>query len=196
VVAVVISPIVGRLIGRVDARWIATVGFIAYAISYFMRAGFTADSSFVVFLLPNLVLGIGMATFFVAMLSILLEGLPQARVPAASGLSNFLRIVASAFATSITTTMWDRREALHQTRLAESSSVLSPNLQHALHGLQSLGLSDQSAAAVLSRGLEGQAYLLSSLDFFWISGVITLVSLGLVWLVRRPSATHAVAAAE
>jgi DHA2 family multidrug resistance protein len=110
--------------------------------------------------------------------------------------SNFLRIVASAFATSITTTMWDRREALHQTRLAESSSVLTPSLQHALHGLQSLGLSSQGAAAVLSRALVREAYLMAALDFFWISGVITLVSLGMLWLVRRPSATHGVAAAE
>jgi len=196
VVAVLISPPVGRLIGRLDARWIATVGFLAYAAAYFMRAGFTSDASFTVFMLPNLVMGIGMATFFVAMLSILLEGLPAERVPAASGLSNFLRIVASAFATSITTTMWDRRAALHQTRLAESSSLLSPNLQHALHGLQSLGLSNQSAAAALGRALSGQAYLLAALDFFWISGVITLFSLALLWLVRRPSATHGVAAAE
>ncbi len=192
-VAVVISPIVGRMIGRVDARWIATVGFIAYAASYFMRAGFTSDASFAVFLLPNLVMGIGMATFFVAMVSILLEGLPPARVPAASGLSNFLRIVASAFATSITTTMWDRRAALHQTRLAESSSLLSPSLQHALHGLQSFGMSQQGAEAVLTRGLSGQAYLMAALDFFWISGVITLISLALLWLVRRPSVTHAAA---
>jgi DHA2 family multidrug resistance protein len=195
-VALIVSPIVGRYIGRVDARWIATVGFLAYAAAYFMRAGFTSDASFAVFLLPNLVMGIGMATFFVAMLSILLEGLPQARVPSASGVSNFLRIVASAFATSITTTLWDRREALHQTRLAESSSLLSPSMQQALHGLQSLGLSNQAAEAVLSRGLAGQAYLMAALDFFWISGVITLISLGLLWMVRRPGATHGVAAAE
>jgi DHA2 family multidrug resistance protein len=195
-VALVVSPIVGRCIGRVDARWIATVGFLAYATAYFMRSGFTADASFAVFLLPNLVMGIGMATFFVAMLSILLEGLPQARVPSASGVSSFLRIVAGAFATSITTTLWDRRETLHQTRLAESSSLLSPSMQQALHGLQSLGLSNQAAEAVLSRGLAGQAYLMASLDFFWISGVITLVSLGLLWMVRRPGATHGVAVTE
>jgi MFS transporter, DHA2 family, multidrug resistance protein len=186
-VAIVVSPVVGRLIGRIDVRLIATVGFLAYALSYFMRAGFTAQASFGAFLLPQLVMGIGMATFFVAMVAILLDGLPPQRVPSASGLSNFLRIVASAFATSITTTMWDRREALHQTRLAESSSILSPSLQHALHGLQALGVSNPAAEAVLSRGLVGQAYLLSSLDFFWISGVITLVSLALLWLVRRPS---------
>jgi len=195
-VALIVSPIVGRLIGRIDARWIATVGFLSYAASYFMRAGFTANASFAAFVMPQLVMGIGMGCFFVGMLAILFDGLPQQRIPSASGVSNFARIVASSFATSITTTLWDRRAAFHQSRLASSSSALSPSLQHAMHGLNALGLNDHAALAVLNRGLTDQAYLLSALDFFWVSGIVTLVSLVLVWCVPRPSGTAPVAAAE
>ncbi|HEX2791357.1 MAG TPA: DHA2 family efflux MFS transporter permease subunit [Steroidobacteraceae bacterium] len=195
VVSVLVSPIVGRLVGRVDARLLGTVGFLAFAISFFMRSGLTADASFAAFVMPQLVMGIGMGTFFVAMISILLDGVPPERVPSASGVSNFLRIVASAFATSITTTFWDRREALHQTRLAESSSVYSPSLQESIHGLQALGISnDHTAIGVLSQGLIHQAYLLSSLDYFWISGWLTLAPLVLVWLARRPRAAQHAAA--
>jgi DHA2 family multidrug resistance protein len=148
-------------------------------------------------MLPQLVLGIGMGTFFVSLLAILLDGLPPERVPAASGLSNFLRVVASAFATSITTTFWDRHEALHQTHLAESSSVFSPALQSAVSGLQSLGITDPGAAAgVMTQGLVHQAYLLSSLDYFWISGWLCLLPLVLLWLTRRPSGAPVTAAAE
>ncbi|MGH8206758.1 MAG: MFS transporter, partial [Steroidobacteraceae bacterium] len=195
-VAVIVSPIVGRLIGRIDARWIATVGFVSYAASYFMRADFTANASFVAFVMPQLVMGVGMGAFFVAMLAILLDGLPQQRVPSASGVSNFARIVASGFATSITTTLWDRRAAFHQSRLADTSSALSPTMQQALHGLNSLGLTDHTALAVLNRSLTDQAYLLSALDYFWISGIVTLISLVLVWFVRRPSGNAPAVAAE
>jgi DHA2 family multidrug resistance protein len=196
-VSVVLSPFVGRLVGRADARLLASVGFVSFAVSYFMRAGLTADASFAAFLLPQLVMGIGMGTFFVAMVSILLEGLPPERVPAASGVSNFLRIIASSFATSLTTTYWDRHEAVHQLRLAESSSVFSPALQGALNGLKSLGVADpQAAAAVLAQGLTHQAYLLSALDFFWISGALTLLPLALVWLTRRPRSGMTAVAAE
>jgi MFS transporter, DHA2 family, multidrug resistance protein len=160
-----------------------------------MRAGLTADASFAAFVMPQLVMGIGMGTFFVAMISILLDGQPPERVPSASGVSNFLRIIASAFATSITTTFWDRHEALHQTRLAESSSAYSQNLQDALNGLQSLGVGGARAVGVLSQGLVHQAYLMSSLDYFWISGWLTLLPLALVWLTRR-SRSAAVAAAD
>jgi DHA2 family multidrug resistance protein len=186
VVSVLVSPLVGRMVGKVDARWLGTVGFLGFAISFFMRSGLTADASFVALVLPQLVMGIGMGTFFIAMVSILLDGVPPARVPSASGVSNFLRITAGAFATSITTTFWDRDEALHQTRLAESSSAYSQNLQQALNGLQALGVDGTHAVGVLSQQLVHQAYLLSSLDFFWISGWLTLASLALVWLTRRP----------
>jgi DHA2 family multidrug resistance protein len=197
VISIIISPLVGRFVGKSDARWIASLGFLAFAAAYFMRARLTADASFFEFVLPQLVLGIGMGTFFVSLLSILLDGLPPERVPAASGLSNFLRTVASAFATSITTTFWDRRESLHQTHLAESSSVFSPNLQSAVHGLQSAGINDPAAAAgALTQGLVHQAYLLSSLDYFWISGWVTLIPLIFLWMARRPKGTPTAVAAD
>jgi DHA2 family multidrug resistance protein len=131
------------------------------------------------------------------MISILLDGIPPERVPSASGVSNFLRIVASAFATSITTTFWDRHEALHQTHLAESSSIYSPNLRASIDGLQALGINnDHAAVGVLSQGLIHQAYLLSSLDYFRISGWLTLAGLVLVWFARRPRDAKHTAAAE
>jgi DHA2 family multidrug resistance protein len=196
-VSVLVAPFIGRSIGKVDPRVVASIGFVSFAVSYFMRAGLTADASIAAFILPQLVMGIGMGTFFVAMVAILLEGLPPERVPSASGVSNFLRIIASSFATSITTTFWDRHEALHQTRLAESSSVFSPALQQALKGLAGLGIGDpQAAAGVLTQGLIHQAYLLSSLDYFWISGWLALMPLVLVWLTRRPSATGVIVAAD
>jgi DHA2 family multidrug resistance protein len=197
VVALALSPFFGRLIGKVDSRWLATLGFVSYGLSYFMRAGFTADASFAAFVMPQLVMGVGMSVFFVAMLAILLDGLPPQRIPSASGVSNFARIVAGSFATSITTMLWTRREAFHQTRLAEASSLLSPNLQQALHGLNALGLNDHAAAALLNQGLTNQAYLLSTLDYFWISGILMLIPLVLLWFAPRPvGRSGAVVAAE
>jgi DHA2 family multidrug resistance protein len=196
VVAVLISPSVGKYMAKYDARWFASASFLFFAVSYFMRAGYTADSSFWTFVIPLLVQGIAMGMFFVAMLTISLDGLPPQRVPAASGLNNFLRITGGSFATSLTTTWWDRREALHQSRLVESATVYDPALQNSLAQLHGLGLSDSSAAAVLMRGVIGQGYLLSSLDIFYVSGWLALAVIPLCWLVRRPQAGGAVAAAD
>jgi len=185
VIAVLLTPFTARLISRIDARLIATVAFIAFGISYLMRANLTADASFFDFMLPILVQGVSMATYFLAMVTILLDGVPPPRIPLASGLSNFARITAGGFAASIVTTMWDRREALHQSRMADLITQFSPTFTQALAGLRRLGIPDLGAKAALARTITSQAYLLSTDDIFWISGWTCFVLIGTVWLCRR-----------
>ena len=184
-VAVLLTPPAARFMSRVDARWMATVAFAAFAVSYFMRADLTQDASFWNFVLPLLVQGVAMSTFFVAMVTISLDGVPTEKIPSASGISNFSRITAGGFAASITTTLWDRREALHQSRLAESSSAWSPALQQATSRLHAFGFGDLRSYALLVRGMTQQAYLMSSLDLFWISAWLSVALIGIIWLARR-----------
>jgi DHA2 family multidrug resistance protein len=185
VVAVLLTPFAARFMSRIDARWIATIAFVAFAVSYFMRAGFTQDASFWSFMAPLMVQGIAMSTFFVAMLTISLDSIDPVKIPSASGISNFSRITAGGFAASITTTLWDRREALHQSRLADASSAYSPVMQHAMHQLHAFGFGDVQSYAILARNLVQQAYLLASDDLFWISGWLSIGMIAVVWLARR-----------
>jgi DHA2 family multidrug resistance protein len=173
VTAVLTSLMIGRLMRRFDPRVLAATSFGFYAASYFMRAGLTSDASFIA---------------FVSMLAVIFDGLPPDKIPAASGLSNFLRITAGSFATSLTTTFWDRREALHQTRLADTISVYAPAYQQSLAQLHQLGLNDQAAAGAMTQGLIGQSYLLSSLDLFYLSAWLCVALIPLCFLVRRPAA--------
>src|SRR6201996_8085241 len=165
-IAVLLTPLSARLMSRIDSRIIATVAFIAFGVSYFMRADFTATASFFDFTLPLLVQGVAMATFFLAMITILLDGVPPPRIPLASGLSNFARITAGGFAASIVTTMWDRREALHQSRLADTATLFNPVLTKAVAGLHALGLPEASARAAVARNVTSQSYLLAANDIF------------------------------
>jgi DHA2 family multidrug resistance protein len=194
--AVLISPFVGRYIGRVDARWFATASFILFALAYFMRSAYPPDASFWVLVIPQLVLGLAMGMFFVSLLTISLDRLPPESVPAASGLNNFLRITGGSFATSLTTTYWDRREALHQSRLVEALTPFDPSYVQTLAALHGNGLTDQSAPAVVMRQVVVQAYMLSSLDIFYFSGWLALVLIPLCWIVRRPRSGPAAVAAD
>ncbi len=184
-VAVLVTPLVAKLMARYDARLIATIAFAASAVSYWLRAGLTADASFMAIALPLMVQGISSGSFFIATISILLDGIPQERVPAAAGLSNFARIVAAGFSVSLITTFWDRREAFHQSRLAEMTSGFTPVFNQVLSLLQQLGLSDLSAKAAVSRNMVGQAYLLASVDMFTISAWLCVLGIVLVWLCHR-----------
>ncbi len=196
VTAVLVAPFVGRYMGKYDARGFAAGSFVIFAISYFMRAAYPPDASFWVFVVPLLVQGFALGMFFVALLTISLDGLPPERVPAASGLNNFLRIIGSSFATSLTTTCWDRREALHQSRLVESLSAYDPGYTNTLTQLHAQGFGGDSAAAAVLRAVIGQGYLLSSLDIFYVSGWVVIFLIPLCWLVRRPAGGAAAVAAE
>lgn len=194
-VAVILTPIVARISGKIDARILATVAFLGFAISYWLRSGYTTQASFTDLMLPLLVQGVSMSTFFVAMLTISLDKIPPERLPSATGISNFCRITAGSFAASIITTAWDRREALHQSRLAEAIGTGVP-YRMAADQMQRLGLNATQAAGAVTRQMVGQAYLLASTDLFrlsaWLAGGLTV----LVWLVRRPAAHEGPIAAD
>jgi len=185
VIAVLLTPLAARMMARIDARLIASLAFVAFGVSYLMRAGLTADASFFAFMLPLLVQGIAMATFFLAMITILLDGVSPPRIPMASGLSNFTRITAGGFAASMVTTLWDRREAFHQARMADLTTSFNPAFTQALAGLHRLGFPDLGAKASITRVMTSQAYLLGANDIFWVSGWACFVLIGMVWLCRK-----------
>ncbi|HET7085694.1 MAG TPA: DHA2 family efflux MFS transporter permease subunit [Rhizomicrobium sp.] len=184
-VAVLVTPFAAKMMARFDARWVATIAFAASALSYFLRASLTADASFMAIAIPLMVQGISSGSFFIATISILLDRVPQEKIASASGLSNFARIIAAGFSVSLVTTFWDRREALHQSHMAELTSGFTPALNTALGSLQDLGLSDLMAKAAVTRAMVGQAYLLASLDMFTVSAWLCIAAIVLVWLCRK-----------
>jgi DHA2 family multidrug resistance protein len=196
VVAVVLTPLIARIMRVVDVRWIATMSFAALVGSYMMRAGYTTDVSFATIALGSAVQGIGASGFFLSLLTILLDRVPPNQTPSATGLSNFVRIVVGSFATSITTTMWDRREALHQSHLVESATPASASYVDALHRLGGLGLQGPSADAAIQHQLVGQAYLLSTVELYWAFALMTGLMILFVWLTKRAKGGHGAAAAE
>jgi MFS transporter, DHA2 family, multidrug resistance protein len=185
-VALFFAPLAGRLVTRADARIGASISFLIMAAGLYMRAMLNSQAALGDFILPMLLQGVGVAFFFVSVVTISLDGVTPQRMPAATSIANFMRITAAAFSTSISTTIWDNRASLHQSRLAEASSVFDPKLQQALGGLHDVGLSDQQSIAVITRAVIQQAYTLSSIEYFYAAAWIALLLAGCVWFTRRP----------
>lgn len=195
VVAVALTPFVARVMGRVDSRWGGTASLIAFATSYFMRANLTPDAGFWDYAIPNMVMGIGMSLFFVSMITLSMSGIAPARLPAAAGLSNFARITAGSFSASLTTTFWDRREAFHQSHLSEATTIYNPVTTATLKTLEQSGLSHAQSLGQMTQALIGQAYVKSSVDYFWMSGWLALGLIPVIWAARRAVSTGKPAAA-
>jgi DHA2 family multidrug resistance protein len=182
--ALLLSPVVGKNIHRLDARVLARISFLVFAIVCFMRAKLSTDVGVLSVALPQFIQGIAMATFFVPLTALLLSGLPPERIPAASGLANFVRITCGAMGASISTTMWERRAAHHHARLAELINPYNPVAQHALDNLGSVGMNGAQAAGAIERQINVQAFTMSAVDFFWLSGTLFLVMIVLLWLAK------------
>ena len=119
-------------------------------------------------------------------MTILLDGVGRARMcPWRRAWPISCASSSSGFAVSIVTTWWDRREALHQSRMADMTSAYAPALDSMLSSLQELGVADLAGKAAITRGMDGQAYLLASVDMFTVSVWLCLGLAGLVWLCRK-----------
>ena len=180
--AMIFSPLVGKTVNRVDPRRYVTFAFVVFALVLWMRSRFNTQADFSTIMVPTVVQGLAMAFFFIPLITITLSGLPPERIPAASGLTNFARITAGAFGTSISTTLWESRAALHHAQLAEAVNPGNPAAQAMLSGLATSGLSPQQALALVNRMVDQQAFMLAANDIFYISALIFLLLIPLVWL--------------
>jgi DHA2 family multidrug resistance protein len=195
--AIALSPMVGRTVNRVDPRLFVTVSFLVFALVNFMRARFDTDASFATLLVPTVIQGAALATFFVPLVSLSLSGLSPDRVPAASGLLNFCRITAGSFGTSIVTTLWDRRATLHHSQLVEHLTAGSPVASQALQSLQGSGFATEQSQVLMNRIVDQQAFMVAANDIFYASGLLFLLLIAVIWLARptRASVASADAAA-
>jgi MFS transporter, DHA2 family, multidrug resistance protein len=182
--AIVLSPLVGRNIGKVDPRKLATVAFLGFALILWMRSNFNLQAPFSTILLPTLLQGAAMAFFFIPLQAIIFSGLTPDQLPAASGLSNFVRITAGAIGTSLFTTLWEDRAVLHHAHLVERMGGTEGAAGQVLGQLGAAGLSPEQASATVSRMIDQQAYTMAVTDVFFLSSVLFVLLVALVWLTR------------
>ena len=195
--ALLLSPLVGKNIAKVDPRRFAAFAFMIFALVLWMRSNFNTQADFNTILIPTVVQGVAMAFFFIPLVTITLSGISPDRIPAASGLSNFVRIVAGSFGTSIATTIWQDRAAMHHAQLSEYVNQGSVATNSAMTGLAGAGLTPDQALGTINRLVDQQAYMLAANDVFYASALIFLCLIPLVYLTRpaKPDASSADAAA-
>ena len=183
--AVLLAPMMAKIMPKSDARVLATLAFLGFAGVFFMRSHYTTSVDLYTLVLPTLLQGIPMALFFTPLTAIILSGLPPERIPAAAGLSNFVRVFAGGVGTSLIATGWNDRTILHHARLAEQSSMNNPAYTSAIAQLHAtLGGGMDQATAFFERTLNAQAAMLALNDIFWLSSIIFIVIVPLVWLTR------------
>lgn len=187
IMPMILSPIIGRFANRIDMRSLVTFSFVFYTICFYWRAWtFSPGMDFAASAWPQFIQGFAMACFFMPLTIITLSGLPGDRLAAASGLTNFLRTLSGSIGTSVTTTIWNNREALHHTHLTEAVTPFNPNTQLMYSRLQDLGMNSQQASGYIEQQITNQGMMIAGNEIFWISAAVFLVLIVLVWFARPP----------
>jgi len=182
IVAMIMGPIVGANIHRLDARAVASFGLLVFAGFAMLNASFSPDVDFWALALSRLVMGLGLSCLFLPLLTINLSGLSGEQVASASGLMNFFRNIGSSFGTSIMTTLWaDRTDQFHA-QLVEHITPYSLAFKAYLAQLQQLGLSYQAALGYLDQPVVGAQASFLATQFVMRSCAL----IPLLWLARGP----------
>ncbi|WP_420998446.1 DHA2 family efflux MFS transporter permease subunit [Cupriavidus sp. 30B13] len=183
--ALLLSPLVGRVLKPGNARVLATLSFLGFAVVFYMRTNYVTDIDTWHLVLPTLLQGIPMALFFVPLTSIILSGQPPERLPDAAGLSNFARVFCGAVGTSIAGNEWNNRTVLHHVRLTEQASIDNPMFNHQIDALHSLlHLGTDSAHALFNFTVNSQAAMMGLNDIFFVSAAIYVLIIPLIWITR------------
>ncbi|HSW08664.1 DHA2 family efflux MFS transporter permease subunit [Aquabacterium sp.] len=184
--AILLTPLVGRKVNVWDPRWMAGGAFVVFALVLWLRAGFTTQTDLWHILLPTLLQGAAMAFFFIPLTTLTLAGIPPERMASASGLSNFVRITAGAMGTSIVTTLWEDRAALHHAHLVEQLGIGSSPMAAVSAQLAQAGLTPEQILMQVNHLIDQQAFTRAADDIFLASSLIFLGLLALLWPLRRP----------
>ena len=188
ILAIVLSPLVGKNVAKVDVRILTTISFATFAIVMYMRSQFNAQVDFTTIMVPTIVQGAAVAFFFIPLVTLTLSGIEPAQMPSASGLSNFARITGGAIGTSLSTTIWDHRATQHHAQLAEHLSAYDPTTVQALAQMQAGGMTQDQSWAALNQMVNQQAAILSATDIFYASSILFVMLIGVVWLAKPKKA--------
>lgn len=189
VLPVILTPFIGRYATRFDLRYLAAFAFIVMGATCFIRADFNLEVDFGRVAMVQLLQGLGVAFFFMPVLTILLSDLAPREIASGSGLATFLRTLAGSFSASITTLLWEHRAIAHHAQLTEHITAYDPGTQQAMAALG--GGDPTRAAMVLNQVITQQGYQIGFNEVFhalgWIFAGLVLV----VWLARPPFAPKA-----
>ncbi|HTN54062.1 MAG TPA: DHA2 family efflux MFS transporter permease subunit [Anaeromyxobacter sp.] len=191
---ILLLPLVGRLVSRVDARYLIAFGFTVLSLSLFhMASTLYPGIDFRTATLLRVYQSIGLAFLFVPINTVAYAGIPLSKNNAVSGIVNLARNMGGDIGIALVTTLLARRSQVHQAYLSAHLDPGNPGVrarldaiaQAMVHAGSSSADAAHRAAGALYRQLIQQAQTLAYLDVFFLLGCFTAVMVPIVFLTRR-----------
>lgn len=187
IMPLLLAPLIGRYSNNIDMRMLVTFSFVMYALCYYWRSmTFTSTIDFTWIIIPQFLQGFAVACFFLPLTTISMSGLAPEKFAAATSLSNFFRSLSGSIGTTITMTLWSRRESFHHAELTESVTAYDPRSVDFFNKLHHLGFDNQQVSTYLDNQITQQSLLMAANDIFYLSAGVFLMLTLLVWFAKPP----------
>jgi DHA2 family multidrug resistance protein len=189
---------VGRLVGRIQPKYLIAVGTLIIAGAMYYMTRLNADLNFGFFVWSRVYLGLGLPLIFIPMTSASYDGLRPDQTDQASALINAARNTGGSIGVSIATNVLAHREQWHQSRLVEHVIPSDPAYSQSLdaasryfteHGASAADAKIQ-AMAWIGQQVQAQASYLAFVDVFHVLMLISLAVVPLALILRRVDLGH------
>lgn len=178
--------VVGRLVGRVDARLLVLLGVILMAVSLYQMAGFNLQMDSWPIIISGVVQGFALGFIFVPLNTIAFGTLDPRYRTAGTSLFNLSRNIGGSIGISVVTVMLARNSQISHADLA--AHITPYSIPQYLGNLVDAapGLADR-AVALLDAEVNRQALMIAYIDDFYLMMIMTLCTAPLLLLLRKAS---------
>jgi DHA2 family multidrug resistance protein len=177
----------GILLRLVDPRTLVAAGLVLSAVGTMVMAHLSLAVDAWGLIWPGLIAGAGMGLFFVPLTAVAFGSMPSNKLDEASGLYALMRGIGSSIGIAVVSWLFVRQGQIHWQNLLSHINPFNPAL---LPYQSTVGLDLQGAGSIaeVAREITRHAEMQAFNDLFWFIGWVTLATLPLLLLVKRPEA--------
>jgi DHA2 family multidrug resistance protein len=171
--AMIAALIVGRLIMRINPRYLIVTGLLINSASLFLFSGATLQVTPSFFVWIGALQGLGLGLTFVPMTTVTFSTLPASLRNEGTPIYNLIRSVGSAIGISIVYTLLTRHTQINHAQMVSHITAFNPNLTHFLAHTP---FSRETSMAMLNGEITRQAAMISyNDDFLLMAGLMLLM---------------------
>ncbi|HEY0308037.1 MAG TPA: DHA2 family efflux MFS transporter permease subunit [Acidobacteriaceae bacterium] len=152
-------PIAGFLVSRVDLRYMMGTGFLILGFALVGMHTLNLQVSYGYVAMLRVFQAAGLAFLFLPINFVSYTGIPQTQNNDVSGLTNLARNIGGSCGTAFLTTMMARRVQWHQNNMVRNLVPSSPIFQQQIHTLSQFFLSHSLTSSPSTAGFMAQAFI-------------------------------------
>jgi MFS transporter, DHA2 family, multidrug resistance protein len=196
VATLIAMPTAGKLVTKVNPRWILFSGLLLTASSMFMMSEFNLNVDLPTIIWTRVVMGFGLGFVFIPLISMAFSSIPKEEMGNATSVFSLLRNLGGSFGVAFITTFLAVRAQVHQFHFAEHLNPLDLHYRIGINQATSALMAKAGSTGIAKDALIYQQLLKQSgmnayRDTFFISGVIMLGIIPLIFLLKQSKQKNA-----